>query len=188
MLGTPPSFEGRRALRIELSDYLLDRIDEPWMHDIMASCQELEWADVHALRSVATHVPPELILSAKPPAVAAAIAEPLEVAAVVAKPDEETFEAIRWATKLQDDSSVLAVLEALPNKVVEEQVMLYKKRNKRDHATMVAAAAQAQPPPKIHIGKGGRFAQRMKVAERFHSYMQEEGIAIDQRFPRGLIK
>ena len=138
MLGMDANFESRKALRIELSDYLLDRIGEPWMHDIMAACQELGWDDVQLLGSGATNVPPKPI--ATPSAVAAVIADPL-VVAEVAKPDEETFEAMRWASKLANDNSVLALIEALPKKVVEEQVMLYKKC---DHAMV---ATQVEPPP-----------------------------------------
>ena len=51
MLGKGPSFFFRRDLRIELSDYLIARIGEPWLHDIMVACQELRLEDVQAYRS-----------------------------------------------------------------------------------------------------------------------------------------
>ena len=176
MLGIDDGFESRQQLRIELSDYLLERIEEPWMHDIMASCQELEWDDLKLLRSCATNVPPKPI--ATPSAVAAAIADS-PVVAEVAKPDEETFEAMRWASKLADEHCILELIEALPKKVVEEQVMLYKKR---DHSMV---ATKVQPPQQIQIGANAGFAIRMKVAQRFHCWMKEEGIDIDARLPYG---
>ena len=111
MLGIDTGFESRRALRIELSDYLFDRIGEPWMQDIMASCQEVEWADVQALRAGAADGSVKPITA---PAVAAPIAAPI---AVVEVADEETLEAMRWASKLTDDNSVLALIEASPKKV-----------------------------------------------------------------------
>ena len=175
-LGIDSTVESRNALRIELSDYLLHRIGEPWMHDIMASCQEIDWDDVHVLRAGATHVPLEPIAS--PPAVAAAVADSPEVAEV-ARPDEETVEAMRWASTIKDYSSVLALIEALPKKLVEEQVMLYRKRDQ------AMVATQIQPPPKIRIGEGSRYAQRMAVAERFHTYLTEECIDISKRLPYG---
>ena len=51
MLGKPPSFSFRKDLRIELSDYLIARIGEPWLHDIMIACQELRLEDAQAFRS-----------------------------------------------------------------------------------------------------------------------------------------
>ena len=45
MLGQPPSFLARKELRIEISDYLISRIGDPWMHDLMVSCQELQEED-----------------------------------------------------------------------------------------------------------------------------------------------
>ena len=94
------------------------------------------------LRSSTAQVLPGPI--AEPPAVAADIAEPPAVAAESVTPDTETFEAMRWASKLTDDGSVLALIHALPKKVVEEQVLLYKQRDQ----TIVAATTR-QPLPQI---------------------------------------
>ena len=179
MLGIDPIFECRKALRIEVSDYLLDRIGEPWVHDIMVACQELDWDDVHALRACATGVSPKPIA---PPAVAAAIADAPAVAEV-AKPDEETLEAMRWASTINNDNSLLALIEALPKKVVEEQVVLYRKRDQ------AMAATQVQPQPKkIWIGSGSRYETRMQVAQRFHDHLTAEGIDTDRRLPYGEMK
>ena len=52
----------------------------------------MEWDDVQALRAGATDVLPKPI--ATPPIVAAAISDPLAVAEI-ARPEEETFEAMR---------------------------------------------------------------------------------------------
>ena len=50
MLGRPQTFESRKKLRLEIADYLLERVREPWMHDLMACLQEVEWEDVRAYR------------------------------------------------------------------------------------------------------------------------------------------
>ena len=51
MLGIPFSLAARTDLRIELSDYLLERIGDPWLLDIMVLCQELRLEDVNLYRS-----------------------------------------------------------------------------------------------------------------------------------------
>ena len=38
MLGMPQSAQARNDLRVEFSDYLLERVDKHWMHDIMVVC------------------------------------------------------------------------------------------------------------------------------------------------------
>ena len=52
MLGRPQTFESRRNLRLEIGDYLLERVNEPWMHDLMANLQEVAWEDVHSTGQV----------------------------------------------------------------------------------------------------------------------------------------
>ena len=51
MLGIPPSVSARKELRIELSNYLIERMGEPWMHDLMVACQELRADDVRLYSS-----------------------------------------------------------------------------------------------------------------------------------------
>ena len=105
------------------------------MQDIMASCQEVEWADVHALRAGAADGSVKPI---KASAVAAPIAAPIAVAEV----DEETLAAMRWVTQLDVDDLVMALIEALPKTIVDEQVMLYRQRQQP------IVARQIQPPPR----------------------------------------
>jgi len=51
MLDLPQNFAERRALRNDLSDYLLQRLEVSWMHDMMLACGELSYADVEQARS-----------------------------------------------------------------------------------------------------------------------------------------
>ena len=46
MLGLPQSFDTRKQLRIDVSDYLLERMQEPWMLDLLVASQELDGDDV----------------------------------------------------------------------------------------------------------------------------------------------
>ena len=70
MLGIAPSASARSGLRRELSDYLIERIGEPWMHDIMVACQELRQQDVSLYRSG------NATILAAPTAPAPAVADP----------------------------------------------------------------------------------------------------------------
>ena len=61
---------------------------------------------------------------------APAAAEPGGVSADpedVAAPDQETFEAMRWASRLQDDASSLSLIRSLPAEIVREQVHASRK-------------------------------------------------------------
>ena len=182
MLGIPPSSSARRDLRIELSDYLIERIGEPWIQDIMVACQELRQEDVSLYRSGNAKI------LAAPTAPAPAVADPALAAPAVADavtPDEETFDAMRWASKLEDDSCVLALIRSLPKEVVEEQVSLYRRRDE----TAVAVTAKAQgPKPKVSLGANARFQTRMLVAQRFHTYCRTHGIVTESRLPYGAMK
>ncbi len=89
MSGLPQTATQRNALREEIGDYLMARVDGPWMHGVMVSCQEISAEDVEnaragkdsfsALAAVAAAV-------ASPPAVAGAPAAPPASAAVAASP------------------------------------------------------------------------------------------------------
>ena len=179
MLGLPQSFETRTQLRIDVSDYLFERMREPWMMELMAACQELRSSDV-ALYSFHTspagHAP-----TAPAPAVAAPLHAPEEQGDHV-QADEETLKAMRWASKLGGDANVLALIRSLPTQIVKEQVALYRKQDE-------TAVAEPQPPDaKILLNKTLNYHVRMSVAQRFHSYCKMRGITPDAKMPYGSMK
>ena len=51
MLGLAQTADQRTCLREKISGYLIDRVREPWMHELMVSLQEVEAEDVEAYRS-----------------------------------------------------------------------------------------------------------------------------------------
>jgi len=178
MLGRPTSAASRAALRVELSDYLMSRITEPWMHTIMASCQELNTKDVE-LSSVDSQCTRVLVA---PPS---AVADPADVAdpgaeEQITTPDAETFAAVRWASCLGDDSNVLNLIRSLPRTVVEEQVRLY-----RQHDATAALVVPDKATQKIRVPLHPRCRDRVLVAQRFHKYCQSRGILPDKRMPYG---
>ena len=46
MLGMPQNNDARSALRVEISDSLIARVEEMWLHDLMVACQALRQEDV----------------------------------------------------------------------------------------------------------------------------------------------
>ena len=171
MLGLPQSFEQRKQLREELGDYLLERIGEQWMVELMGTCQELDGDDVALCATTAVAAP------TGPAAADAAAPHPPEEEGGRVPIDEETLMALRWASGLEDDTNVLALIRSLPQKIVEEQVHSYRKRAE------TAVAARNQTQGKIRIHRIPTYQQRMCVAKRFHGYCRELGIDVDNRMP-----
>ena len=174
MLQITPSTSARNGLRIDISDYLIARMGEPWLHDIMVACQELRQEDVSLYRSG------DAKILAAPAAPAPAVAE-CAVATVeqneVVTPDEETFVAMRWASGLGDDSCVLGLIRSLPKQVVEEQLSLYRQRKDKPK--------EQGPTPRIKLSPNARYQTRMLVAARFHSYCNAHRIVLAERMPYG---
>ena len=177
MLGLPDSFATRKQLRDEISDYLLDRIGELWMLEILVAAQELDNKDVKLSSSHA--------FPSEPPAQETAVAAPTATAEEEGDHEqvtEETLSAMRWASKLGESANVLALIRSLPAPIVEEQVMLYRKRDD----TAIAAVKPADQ--KVAIGRNLNHHQRMVVAQRFHKFCQSRGITPDMRMPYGQMK
>ena len=49
MLSLPQTFSQRVLLREEISDYLLARLNTPWMQELMGTLQEVDLADVRQI-------------------------------------------------------------------------------------------------------------------------------------------
>ena len=80
MAGRPQTLEARTQLRLELSEYLMARVDEQWMMDLMAILQEVEKEDVELITSGHSHI------GAAPTAPAAAVPEHVHQSATVEDP------------------------------------------------------------------------------------------------------
>ena len=177
MAGLPQTFETRNQLRIDISDYLLERMQEPWMLELMVASQELDSADVAlCTRNTSPAV------AAPPPAVAAP-PQPAEEQNHREQVEAETFEAMRWASALNTDANVLALIHSLPTEVVAEQVALYRKRSPE-----AAVAEPRSTETKICISKAPNHNVRMLVARRFHCYCKRLGITPGKKMPYGSMK
>ena len=186
MLGEKASFQGRTELRIEIADYLISRINCLWMHELMARLQEVDAEDL-AKSKLQEWLPEEVTphgVVASAPAVAAPAKEADEPEEVVAL-EEETFDALQWASKINSYSAVLSLTHTLPNAIIQEQVLVYRNRTAE---TAVAIAANDEQQQKVRLGPDSRYNLKMLVAQRFHFYCERRNIVADQRMPYGYMK
>ena len=161
MLGKASNTESRKQIRQDIGDYLLDRIGEFWIHDIMVATQELDPGDVEKAKLCNS----QLSLAA-PEAPSAAVADKNEDAIVLvaeATVDEETFAAMRWASKLTIDDHVLNLIHSLPKAVIDEQVVAYRKRN-----TQLAVAKTKEKPARVKLSPKSKPHERQVVLARYH--------------------
>ena len=194
MLSLPQTFEHRRTLREEISDYLIQRIEEPWMHDLMVLCEELSANDVAQFRSCGAIIIPDTGSSR----VAAAVADANSAAAVAdaaLEPNtslvEPTVDApsnlpdalssLRWATNVRDHGVLCGLAAALPPQIVKEQILAFD-AHLRTPKQSVVENDQIQVRPKIK-------ASRDKVASAFNEFLVEHGVALTRqgKLRRGLM-
>jgi hypothetical protein len=178
MLGIPRSFEARKDLRIEISDYLIARINDSWVHNMMVACQELCQEDLNDFRAGG-----DILTIDAPTTPAPAVADTAVAAAERCTPDEETFAAMRWVSKLTNDRVVLDLIRSLPKSVLDEQVSLYKRRD----ATAAASKAKAKTTAsgKIRFSLQSSLLVRMQVARRFQLFCNDVGHDSNVRLPKG---
>ena len=184
-----------------MSDYFLERMHEQWMLDMLCVAQELDGPDVALYRRYLSRaaIHPTAVAADAPTAVAeaAAVADPTAVseppadtaiATMAAEEDqdavvtEEMLEAMRWASNLNHDPSLLSLIRNLPADIVGEQVAAYRARDKPRKKD--AEALQK----KIRLGTIRTHQQRMSVCSRFHRHCQSIGVQPDMKMPYGAMK
>ena len=90
------------------------------------------------------------------------------------------MDAVRWASKLNDDCGVLDLVRALPNQVVQEQIRLW-------NASKTAVAVSSRPKCKLVVGSHPTLAHRHAVAKRFQHFCETLGLQTEDRLPRGVM-
>ena len=166
-MGVEQNQHERTTLRVELSDYLIGRLNEPWMIGILIVTQELDPDDVNLARSDEIEIGQEL--THRPDAFET------EVAAIarddcceLERVSEDAMSAVRWASKVDDDCGVLELVRALPNEVVQEQIHYW-------NASKTAVAASSRPKHKLGVGSYPTVAHRHAVANRFQHFCETLG-------------
>mgnify|MGYP005671698245 CR=1 FL=1 len=201
MLGEPSAPASWNELRIELSDYLFARAGDAWMHRIMGNAMELEKSDVATATTGASSAELQpsdfetatlgassasLQQLATPPAAAAAVPdEPVEqeahlVADDPIQVDEETVNAIRWATRLTDDANVLSLISELPKGIIDDKIDEYRARD-----TQKTPGVQKGATGKFSVGPKSQLSQRRAVAARYHQHITSRDLSITIRDRHG---
>ena len=192
MLGLAQTPDQRTCLREKISDYLVDRVREPWMHDLMVALQEVLAEEVNAYRSCGpgsiggeASASADASQGAPTEAAEAAVADDgaaAEAAPVFAAPSGDALEALKWATGLKENSILVALAMSLPPAVLEEQQRLQK-------AAVAVAERPAETPKLQLLVNPDMLRSRMQVAEAFHAQLLEEGEwSPGKRVPRNAAK
>ena len=160
----------------EISDYLFERVEWPWMHDVMLACGELSFEDVALFRSsgiidigtddVATST---ALSSGCVPARSDTSGDTSTAIVVFQQPEEQeqVIAALKWATKVEELGVLLGLMRSLPEQVIKEQVRLYKSHVESTSAVAVVAVAMKVD---VHPSK---LSSRCAVAAAFDKYINK---------------
>ena len=149
----------------ELCDYLMLRVRQEAMQDMMVACQELDAEDVQAMRNCGSRAPVEIVA---PPSPHGQDDQSTTVT-------QDDLQAVKWAIGVNSDGVILDVAKRLPPAVLQEQVALW-----RDRERPKAPAKREKLLVCPHILKS-----RAQVAKDFHEHLLKKGWAPNTRIPRG---
>ena len=206
MLGVPSTASRRDELRREIGDYLLERHECPWMHQLLAVCGELPMKDVERLRSggescvedverfrsggESSVEDVERFRSGGGSSAVAENGDDSQANASMPQPkttsvnmDEieavETVEALKWATGVADHGIIHGLLASLPEWSLKEQIFAYRSRNSTLKAMTHMSKIKVDPK---------NLSVRDAVAQAFEEYLRSCGILCGERLPRGRLK
>ena len=171
-----------RAASQELYNYLVERLQEPRMLEMLVACQEVEAEEVEALRSCGEISAAAVALVAQgdgPRCSAAPLADEdaaCEEPSPDAHVDEKTLLVVKWATGVADDAVALTIARDLPPAVLDEQVLAYDQRvvneaPRKDRGCIVYP----------HLLKS-----RMQIAKLFDEWLSEKNVKHRSRLPIGI--
>ena len=192
MLGLPSNASCRDELRGQIAEYLLDRHDCLWMHQLLADCGALPMEDVERIRSgggssaVAgfrsggeTSAVAEIVPQLRDSEASASMPQPKTTSVNTDEEAVETVEALKWATGVVDNGIIHGLLQSLPDWSLKEQVLSYRGRAcTLNHAPL---SRKIKVDPKS-------LSSRNAVAEAFEGYLRSCGIPSTERMPRGQVK
>ena len=207
MLGLPTNASSREELRREIADYLLERHATPWMHQLLAVCEELPMEDVERIRSgggssaVAgfrsggeSSAVAGLSSGGESSAVAGlrsggessalrkpaeTVEETVESSAVADEEALETIEALKWSTNVVDNGIIHGLLQCLPDWSLREQILSYRSRACRPEHAPLSRKIKVLPKS---------LSSRDAVAQAFEEYLRSCGSLSTERLPRGQVK
>ena len=115
----------------EVCDYLMARLSEPWMHDLMVALDELDGDIVNRHRKLARA---SMSASIEPIDVDGSPAVAADSRVVPPKASgtacvEERSKAIKWMTNVKDDAVLQSLMATLPEAVQEDIQVNFKNRS-----------------------------------------------------------
>ena len=157
------------AVAPALADYLCDRAEEPWMHDLLVATAEIDLDLVQQMREESK---PQSRLHSIPsePLTAVAVAAPSAPALDNEVIGPDGFEAMSWALKTNDQALIRSVCNALPSWCIKEQIHLF---NRRD----VDAVAKVKPVKTVKLALDPSLLKhRIQLVERLNAHIGQGGL------------
>ena len=196
MLGLPQDAATRKHVRQEVGDYLLQRVNQEWMQNMMVACGELAAEDVDRFRSVRSGgqagplQPPAIAAEPHAPAVAA---EPQSTAVaaegVVEVRDEmidfssaagqAILKALEWKICVKDPAVLRGVAESLPLEVLQEQVREYTLAEKSGEKPQSRDVIRVLP---------GLLQSRNQAVNAYVAHLRSHGAEHAKRVPQSVLE
>ena len=175
MLRRPQTIDARKEIRQELHDYLMERVREPWMQDIMQACQEISAEDLEAYRSCGE--------ASRGHAWAACAIVPVEAGESQSqnkggKVTEELLEALAWSTGVKDTGLLVSVAADLSDVLRDEQLRKHALAKLEGERQTPAEAKQVLVFPNL-------LRSRMQVAKLYHDHLRSCGWQEGEKEPWG---
>ena len=175
MLRRPQTIDARKEIRQELHDYLMERVREPWMQDIMQACQEISADDLEAYRSCGE--------ASRGHAWAACAIVPVEAGESQSqnkggKVTEELLEALAWSTGVKDTALLVSVAADLSDVLRDEQLRKHALAKLEGERQTPAEAKQVLVFPNL-------LRSRMQVAKLYHDHLRSCGWQEGEKEPWG---
>ena len=183
MAGLQQTAAQRLELREDIYQYIIQRVEEPRLHDLLLACAELSMDDVERYRkSTASghdcgdHDAGEgliMVADADSPAVAgeSAATQPIT---------EELRKALQWATSVNDDCIIKGLVAELPLAVQHEQLALYNAHQRESAVADVSTTTQIVVYPH-------RRSSRMQVATLFDRFLVDHDLT-GRKLPKGMLR
>lgn len=183
MLSLRQCLDERMKLREEVSDFLLERVDEDWMQDMMVACGELD-GNALAMHRDCRKVPScafKVVDLTANDDVLPTEKDDSAVAELPARSTEDTekyIPALMWSTGLDDAGILHGLLRALPDAVLHEQLHAYEQRGLCDAPQVVQV--------KIKFPERRLLAQD-DLSAKFDAYLREKGLDDEQKLPKNSV-
>jgi hypothetical protein len=176
MLQLPHSIDSAKEIRVKLHDYLIERIRESWMHDVLLVRQEISKGELDAHRSCGTLHPGHALATY---ALADAPADDTRLQIYSSREvTDELLEALAWSTGVKERGLLASLAVGLPEVMRDEQL-------RKDQLAKLQDTRQGTDEPNEVIVFAQRLASRMQATKQYYDYLRSCGWTEGEREPYG---